>query len=71
MMGPSIMHTVNMHEAKTQPSSLVQWVLNPEDVAIAKAGTPSVHREPFQEPGQARRPGWVRPRSVASRSPAS
>lgn len=54
------MHTVNMHEAKTQLSSLVQQALNGEDVVIARAGKPLVRLVPFQEPRQPRRPGRLK-----------
>lgn len=54
------MRTVNMHEAKTQLSSLVQQALNGEDVVIARAGRPLVRLVPFQEPRQARRPGRLK-----------
>ncbi|MFZ0790370.1 MAG: type II toxin-antitoxin system prevent-host-death family antitoxin [Chromatiaceae bacterium] len=54
------MHTVNMHEAKTQLSSLVQQALNGEDVVIARAGKPLVRLVPFQKTKQARQPGRLK-----------
>ena len=54
------MHTVNMHEAKTKLSSLVQQALNGEDIVIARAGKPLVRLVPFQEPRQPRRPGRLK-----------
>ena len=54
------MHTVNMHEAKTQLSSLVEQALNGEDVVIARAGKPLVRLVPFQKTKQARRPGRLK-----------
>jgi prevent-host-death family protein len=36
------MQTVNIHEAKSQLSRLIEAVVNGEDVVIAKAGTPIV-----------------------------
>jgi prevent-host-death family protein len=42
------MPTVNMHEAKTQLSKLVEAALAGEDVVIAKAGEPAVRLVPVQ-----------------------
>lgn len=41
------MPTVNMHEAKTQLSKLVEAALAGEDVVIAKAGEPAVRLVPI------------------------
>ncbi len=54
------MQTVNMHEAKSQLSALVQSVLDGEDVVIAKAGTPLVRLIPFQEVPRPREPGRLK-----------
>jgi prevent-host-death family protein len=43
------MPTVNMHEAKTQLSKLVEAALAGEDVVIAKAGKPAVRLVPCPE----------------------
>jgi prevent-host-death family protein len=51
------MHTVNLHEAKTQLSALVEEVLKGEEVIIARAGKPVVRLVPFQETKAPRRPG--------------
>ena len=51
------MHQVNMHEAKTQLSKLVDEVQSGEEVIIAKSGKPVarlVRYEPRQVP---RKPG--------------
>lgn len=42
------MPTVNMHEAKTQLSKLVEAALAGEEVVIAKAGKPAVRLVPVQ-----------------------
>jgi prevent-host-death family protein len=54
------MQTVNMHEAKSQLSALVQAVLDGEDVVIAKAGRPVVRLIPFQETRAPREPGRLK-----------
>jgi len=40
------MHTINMHEAKTHLSALVEEALRGEDVVIARAGKPLVRLAP-------------------------
>lgn len=40
-------HTVNIHEAKTHFSKLIQAVLNGEEIIIAKAGHPVVKLSPI------------------------
>ena len=47
--------TVNIHEAKTQLSKLIQRALNGEEVVIAKDGSPVVKLTPIQAEG------WKRP----------
>jgi len=47
--------TVNIHEAKTQLSKLIQRALNGEEVVIAKDGTPVVRLTLIQPEG------WARP----------
>jgi prevent-host-death family protein len=54
------MQTVNMHEAKSQLSALVQAVLDGEDVVIAKAGRPVVRLVQFQEVQAPREPGRLK-----------
>jgi len=44
------MATVNIHEAKTKLSRLLQEVVNGQDVVIAKAGKPIARIVPIQEP---------------------
>jgi prevent-host-death family protein len=61
---------VNIHEAKTQLSRLIEKALRGEEVIIAKAGHPVVRLIPIQKPkpilGSARgtiqfQPGWDDP----------
>jgi prevent-host-death family protein len=61
---------VNIHEAKTQLSRLIELALKGEEVTIAKAGHPLVRLTPIQAEkpvlGSARglvkiAPGWDRP----------
>ena len=51
------MKTVNMHEAKSQLSSLVEQAMTGEDVIIAKAGKPMVKLVPVGRDTRLRRPG--------------
>lgn len=51
------MHTINMHEAKTKLSSLVEEAIAGEDVVIARAGTPMVRLVPVQRNARPRTPG--------------
>lgn len=60
------MHTVNMHEAKTRLSSLVEEAVSGEDVIIAKAGTPMVKLVPVKRNTSPRVPGrWKGQISIA------
>lgn len=50
--------TVNMHEAKTHFSKLVERALAGEDIVVAKAGKPCIRLVPVvPEPLPPRRPG--------------
>lgn len=51
------MHTVNMHEAKTKLSSLVEEAVAGEEVIIARAGKPVVKLVPVQRVTSRRTPG--------------
>lgn len=51
------METINMHEAKTRLSNLVEQALAGKDVVIAKAGTPLVRLVPVGKAGVDRQPG--------------
>ncbi len=46
--------TVNIHEAKTQLSRLIQRALSGEEVIIARDGQPVVKLTPLPSQGQAR-----------------
>ena len=48
---------VNVHEAKTQLSKLLQRVMNGEEIIIAKAGSPVAVLSPFKELPKPRVPG--------------
>lgn len=54
------MHRVNMHEAKTKLSALVEAALRGEEVIIAKAGKPLVRLVPYQPDRKPREPGRLR-----------
>ena len=51
------MKTVNVHEAKTQLSRLLERVEGGEEIVIARAGTPVARLLPFAPPGSARELG--------------
>jgi prevent-host-death family protein len=54
------MTVVNMHEAKTQLSKLVERAAQGEDVVIAKAGRPVARLVPYEEDRLPRKPGaWA------------
>lgn len=60
------MHLVNIHEAKTQLSKLLEQVQAGEDVVIAKAGAPIVRLVPYvppkrkiAPPGAMEGEGWI------------
>jgi prevent-host-death family protein len=49
--------TVNISEAKTHLSRLIERVANGEEIVIAKAGKPVAILSPFMEPLARRTPG--------------
>ena len=51
------METINMHEAKTRLSNLVDQALAGKEVVIAKAGTPLVRLVPVGRTAATRKPG--------------
>jgi prevent-host-death family protein len=51
------MKQVNIYEAKTQLSRLVEEVEGGEEVVIARAGKPVARLVPFEPAGQPREPG--------------
>jgi prevent-host-death family protein len=48
---------INIHEAKTHLSELLQRVMNGEEIIIAKGGKPVARLLPFQPAPQPRQPG--------------
>jgi prevent-host-death family protein len=55
------MEVINIHEAKTHLSKLVERVVGGEEIIIAKAGKPVAKLVPFQaEPPCPRKPGSMR-----------
>lgn len=54
------MHTVNIHEAKTNLSRLIEAVAEGDEVVIAKAGKPMVRLVPFVENKSPRRLGGLK-----------
>ncbi|MGQ0624971.1 MAG: type II toxin-antitoxin system Phd/YefM family antitoxin [Sporichthyaceae bacterium] len=55
---------VNIYEAKTHLSDLVERAAGGEDIVIAKAGTPKVRLVAVQEPRRPRSPGGWQGRVV-------
>jgi prevent-host-death family protein len=55
-----MMKTVNIHEAKTQLSRLVDEAARGESFVIAKAGKPLVRVVPLEAPEAPRRLGFLR-----------
>ncbi len=51
------MQIVNIHQAKTNLSKLIEKVLQDEEVIIAKAGKPVVKLTSYQAPLKPRKPG--------------
>ena len=51
------MNIINIHEAKTHLSRLIESVIAGEEVVIAKAGKPLVKLIPYEEIKQPRQPG--------------
>ena len=57
------MNQVNIHQAKTQFSRLVERVAGGEEIIIAKSGKPVARLVPYAPKRAARRPGAMRGRS--------
>jgi prevent-host-death family protein len=53
---------VNVHEAKTQLSRLLQQVEDGEEIVIARNGTPVAKLVPHAEQRKPREPGWAKGR---------
>ena len=56
------MKSVNIHEAKTQLSRLIERVKAGEEVVIAKAGKPVARLVPVAPAGTVRKPGALKGR---------
>ena len=54
------MKQVNVHEAKTQLSRLLQAVEEGEEVVIARNGTPVARLVPYAEERKPLEPGWAK-----------
>ena len=54
------MTTVNIHQAKTYLSSLIEKVLSGEKVIIAKAGKPVAEVKPFKQKKITRKAGFLK-----------
>jgi prevent-host-death family protein len=54
------MRTINIHEAKTHLSRLVEEVSAGEELTIAKAGKPLARLVPIKPPKQVRTPGFLK-----------
>ena len=48
---------VNIYEAKSKLSKLINQVIAGEEVIVAKSGKPVVRIVPFEKPAQNRKPG--------------
>lgn len=51
---------INIHQAKTQLSRLVEQAASGEEIIIAKAGKPVARLVPYAPKGAARQPGELR-----------
>mgnify|MGYP001549778637 CR=1 FL=1 len=54
------MKTINMHEAKTHLSRIVERVTRGESFIIGKAGKPMAILSPYVKPTVSRRPGGLK-----------
>jgi prevent-host-death family protein len=54
------MDHINIHQAKTQLSRLIERAAGGEEIVIAKAGKPVARLVPYQPKGATRRPGTMR-----------
>jgi prevent-host-death family protein len=54
------MQTINIHEAKTNFSKLIDAVGRGEEIVIAKAGKPAARLVPIAEPKVIRKPGALK-----------
>lgn len=61
------MHTVNIHQAKTNFSKLVDAVMHGEEIIIAKAGKPAAKLVPITVMKPKRKPGALKGKIKISR----
>ena len=54
------MRTINIHDAKTQFSKLIEAVGNGEEIVIAKAGKPAARLVAIGPPAAKRKPGSLK-----------
>lgn len=54
------MTIVNIHEAKTHFSQLIQQALNGEEIIIAKSGVPLIKLTPYEKNASPRKGGQLR-----------
>jgi prevent-host-death family protein len=54
------MNPVNIHEAKTQFSRLIERAAGGEEIVIAKSGKPVARLVPYASKSEPRRPGYLR-----------
>lgn len=54
------MQTINIHEAKTQFSKLIEAVGRGDEIVIAKAGKPAARLVPMQSQKTVRKPGALK-----------
>ena len=54
------MQIINIHEAKTQFSKLIDAVSNGEEIVIARAGKPTAKLVPIKQNKQKRQPGALK-----------
>ena len=54
------MQTINIHEAKTQFSKLIEAVMRGEEIVIARAGKPTARLVPMQASKPIRQPGALK-----------
>ena len=59
VQGRVTMQIINIHDAKTQFSRLVDAAAKGEEIVIAKAGKPAAHLVPVERAKVARRPGGL------------
>lgn len=54
------MVSVNIHDAKTNLSRLIEQVLAGEEIVISKAGKPVARLIPYVQPTEVRKPGLMK-----------